>query len=75
MENGHRTPTLETLERIARGLGVPLHVLVMDNTDAQDGERQWASDNEAHLARLLRGQTDEMLRRVIAVAEALIQLG
>jgi transcriptional regulator with XRE-family HTH domain len=66
MENGRRSPTLETLARLARTLEVPLAELVrVDDVEpvAADVER---------LVRRLRGQPADVVRRAVAVVDALI---
>ena len=49
VENGHTIPAIETLEKIARSLEVPLYVLLYDGKDvpkevAEDGANDWASN-------------------------------
>jgi transcriptional regulator with XRE-family HTH domain len=36
LEHGKAVPTLETLERIADGLGIPVHVLLMEDEACSD---------------------------------------
>jgi transcriptional regulator with XRE-family HTH domain len=48
VENGHTIPAIETLEKIARSLEVPLYVLLYEGKDApkevtEDGVNDWAS--------------------------------
>ena len=49
VENGHTVPAIETLEKIARALEVPLHGLFYEGTDAveeleeDDDFNDWAS--------------------------------
>ena len=57
VENGHTVPAIETLEKIARSLEVPLYVLLYDGKDVpkevvEDGENDWASNG--HGARQFR---------------------
>ena len=37
--HGKAVPTLETLEKIADGLGIPVHVLLMEERDGRVGRR------------------------------------
>lgn len=70
IENGRRTPTLETLERLTRALGVAVQDVVMP-----------APQSDAHEALLaqitmrLRGQPVEVLQRISAVVDALLRTG
>jgi transcriptional regulator with XRE-family HTH domain len=48
VENGHTVPAIETLEKIARSLEVPLYVLLYEGKDVpeevvEDGANDWAS--------------------------------
>ena len=36
LEHGRAIPTLETLQRIADGLGIPVHVLLMEDETCSD---------------------------------------
>ena len=49
VENGHTVPAIETLEKIARSLEVPLYVLLYEGKDVpkevvEDGASDWASN-------------------------------
>ena len=68
-ENGHRVPTLETLQRLADALSVPLEEVVAENQP---------SENDALLAGIqkrLREQPARVVRRAAAVLDALIKVG
>lgn len=69
-ENGRRTPTLETLERLARALGVTVQDLVTVQ-DPRD-EQEMLLDQ---IVLRLRGQSTATLQRVAAVVDALVRVG
>lgn len=70
LENGRRTPTLETLERLASALGVPVHEFLV----FEGSKRSIAPDLEQVLLRL-QGQSPELIKRVAAVIDALVRAG
>ncbi len=70
IENGRRTPTLETLERLGRALGISVEDLVATPAPADEQELLL---NQIQMR--LRGQPTEVLLRVSAVIEALIRAG
>ena len=43
VENGHTVPTLETLEKLARALEVPLYQLFYEETEPPDTSRESGS--------------------------------
>lgn len=67
-ENGERLPSIETLARLSRGLGLPLRDLANfgdeDNPEAAQLER---------LANRLQGQDPQLVRMAVAVIDALIR--
>ena len=68
LENGHRTPTLETLERLAPALGVELRELFEEPAlEERTGARA--------ILTLLAGQDDATVRRAVAVVQALVEVG
>ena len=66
-ELAHRTPSLETLARLAEGLGVSLPQLVTFDENNRPGRPELARIN-----RLLADQPDEVLRAALTVLETLI---
>lgn len=69
-ENGRRTPTLETLERLSRALGVTVQDLV-----AVQGARDEQEVLLDQIILRLRGQSAETLQRAAAVVDALVRVG
>jgi len=70
IENGRRTPTLETLERLTRALGVTVQDVV---TPAPQSDEHDAL--VAQIMMRLRGQPILTLLRVAAVVDALLRVG
>lgn len=70
IENGRRTPTLETLERLGMALGVPVHEFML----FEGSKRQVAPEVEQILLRL-QGQSEATIRRVTSVIDALVKSG
>ncbi len=68
IENGRRTPTLETLERLCRALGVSVEEVVAAPVPADEQE---LVINQILMR--LRGQPAETLVRVAAVIDAIIR--
>ena len=86
VENGHTIPAIETLEKFARALEVPVYQLLYDGEEppkAPPGEKQGKSDSalfgnnrkeHAYLAKLCKalGQADAGSRKlVLSLAEGL----
>lgn len=87
-ESGKRAPNLDTLHRIAQGLGVPLRALVNFETDEltpsppppseDDGVDMPLSEEFGELLDILerlKTQPPEVVRTVIAAIDALIKVG
>lgn len=70
IENGRRTPTLETAERLAHALGVSLEELI-----ATPAPRGAELEIIEQITARLRGQPVDLLVRVAAVVDALIRAG
>lgn len=70
IENGRRTPTLETLERLTRALGVSVEDVVAAPNDPDEREQLLGQ-----LVVRLRSQPIEVVRRVTGVVDALIRVG
>lgn len=70
IENGRRTPTLETLERLGKALGVTVQDIVAVH---HAREEQEVLLNQIILR--LRGQPIEIIMRASAVIDALIRVG
>jgi transcriptional regulator with XRE-family HTH domain len=79
VENGHTTPAIETLEKIARAMGLPLHGLFYEGTDeAQKSEKDdwhdWASYGRGayqfrKLRQTLAGISDRHRKMLMGLAE------
>lgn len=67
-ENGERLPSIETMARLSRGLGVPLRDLASFHEDSDPH----GAEIEALAARL-HGQSPRMVRMAIAVIDALLK--
>lgn len=65
VERGRQAASLDTIEKIAHGLGVAIHELFV-RRDATDKELR------ARIAELLREAEGDDLRRVVAVLEAML---
>lgn len=68
-ENARRSPSLETLERLAVAMEVPLRELIDVELRSQE---QAALDAAFHR---LRGRPAEQVRRAVAVLDALLEVG
>lgn len=66
-ELAHRTPSLETLARLAEGLGVTLPQLVTFDELNRPGRPEIARIN-----RLLENQDDRLLRAALTVVETVV---
>lgn len=69
-ELAHRTPSLETLARLAQGLGVTLPQLVTFDELNRPGRPEIARIN-----RLLENQDNHMLKAALAVVETVVEIG
>ena len=65
-ETGRRTPSLESLERLARGLKIPI-------ADFFAEEEKGLEPGLDELLLRLRGKPEALIRRVIALTDALIE--
>ncbi|HVB33599.1 MAG TPA: helix-turn-helix transcriptional regulator [Patescibacteria group bacterium] len=83
VENGHTSPSLETLEKFSRGLEVPLHELfyegeeapVLSSLTAEDITLQPNSGPSLHrLAELFRGLGQQDRQIVLQTAERLSKI-
>lgn len=69
-ELAHRTPSLETLSRLAEGLGVTLPQLVTFDELNRPGRPEIARIN-----RLLENQRDQVLQAALSVVETVVEVG
>lgn len=66
LEAGRRSPNLDTLEKLGAALGVdPSELLVRHGLTT-------ARDEMAEIAGLVRGQSEDVRRRVVAVVRAMV---
>jgi transcriptional regulator with XRE-family HTH domain len=82
-ENGHSVPAIETLEKIARAMGVPLYQLFYDGEKPPDAAPKvedggWGSSGRearalARFCRLLSRSSKKDQRFLLAVAEKMAQ--
>ena len=71
IENGRRTPTLETLERLGLALGLPVRELLAFDQGVEFDE---APELDQIMLRL-HGQPPALLHRAAAVIDALVRAG
>lgn len=68
IENGRRTPTLETLERLSKAMGVSVIALV-----SVDPGRDLRTDTLERILSRLQTQPPEVLTRILAVINAMLE--
>ena len=74
VENGHTVPSLETLERFASGLGVPLYQLFCENGNAPETPNLTPRKTLEELAKddTAAGSEDRFLAKIAQVSDRLM---
>jgi transcriptional regulator with XRE-family HTH domain len=88
VENGHTVPSVETLEKMARALGVPLHQIFYDGEEPpkvpnflarkKGEELPWGSSGKnarilTHLRRLLKRISASDRKLLVFIAQKMVQ--